>query len=178
MITHKNGFNMKYVVFDIETTGLDINNDYIIELGAVKVENGIVIDEFSTLINPGILIPEEVSSINNITNDMIIDAPFPGVALTHFKQFISDANFLVGHNAKRFDMPFLLSEFKRHAIYINEINVVDTLWEARKVLKGLGSYSLASLCNALGIENKRAHRALSDVYATHQLYLHILSRKK
>jgi DNA polymerase III epsilon subunit family exonuclease len=169
---------MKYVVFDIETTGLDIINDRIIEIGALKVEDGEIIDEFNMLMNPGVSIPPTASAINNITDDMLVDAPHSGVVLTYFHRFIKDVDFLVGHNAKRFDVPFLETEFVRHGILYEPIKVKDTVWEARRTIKGLHSYSLASLCNVFQIENKNAHRALSDVYATHELYLNLLKRKR
>lgn len=167
---------MSYVVFDIETTGLDVNNDRIIEIGAVKVENGIVLEEFNQLINPGVPIPPHVSAINNIYDDMVEKADYPGVVLARFHNFIKDVDYLVGHNAKRFDYPFLESEFARNFIKYEKFQVKDTVWVGRSKLKGLRSYSLASLCRVFNIENVDAHRALSDVYATHQVYLELLKR--
>jgi DNA polymerase III epsilon subunit family exonuclease len=169
---------MAYVVFDIETTGLNTWNDRIIEIGAVKVENGQIIEEFQELINPGVLIPPEVTAINNITNEMLIGAPLPGVVLYRFHQFIKDSEYLVGHNAKRFDYPFLESEFDRHFIKYDPFKITDTVWVARSRLKGLRSYSLAALCRIFNIENIKAHRALSDVYATHQVYLELQKRNR
>lgn len=169
---------MAYVVFDIETTGLNTWKDRIIEIGAVKVEDGQIIDEFQELINPGVLIPSEVTAINNITNEMLIDAPLPGAVLYRFHQFIKDAEYLVGHNAKRFDYPFLESEFDRHFIKYEPFKITDTVWVARSKVKGLRSYSLAALCRIFNITNVDAHRALSDVYATHQVYLELLKRNR
>lgn len=167
---------MKYVVFDIETTGLDTRNDRIIEIGAVKVEDGVVIEEFEELINPGFPIPPHVSAINNIYDDMVANADYPGVVLTRFYNFIKDVDYLIGHNAKRFDYPFLESEFDRNYIKFDPFKVKDTIWVARSKVKGLRSYSLAALCRVFNIENKDAHRALSDVYATHEIYLELLRR--
>ena len=167
---------MKYVVFDIETTGLDTNNDRIIEIGAVKVEDGIVLEEFEMLINPGFPIPPFISNINHIYDDMVEKAEYPGVVLTKFYNFIKDVNFLIGHNAKRFDYPFLESEFDRNYIKYDKFQIKDTIWVARSKVKGLKSYSLAALCRVFNISNKDAHRALSDVYATHQVYLELLKR--
>lgn len=167
---------LKYVVFDIETTGLDTNNDRIIEIGAVKVENGVVIEEFDKLINPGFPIPPYISDINHIYDDMVEGADYPGVVLTRFYNFIKDVDYLVGHNAKRFDYPFLESEFVRNFIKFDKLQVKDTVWVARSKVKGLRSYSLAALCRVFNITNKDAHRALSDVYATHELYLELLKR--
>lgn len=167
---------MKYVVFDIETTGLDTMNDRIIEIGAVKVEDGVVLEEFDMLINPGIPIPPHVSDINHIYDDMVKDADYPGVVLSKFYHFIKDVDYLIGHNAKRFDYPFLESEFDRNYIKFDPFKVKDTVWVARSKLKGLRSYSLAALCRVFNITNKDAHRALSDVYATHEVYLELLKR--
>lgn len=168
---------MKYVVFDIETTGLDIFNDRIIEIGAIKVENDTIVDEFSTLINPGVSIPQVVSEINNITDDMLFDAPLPGEVLYKFNQFLIDVDFIVGHNAKRFDYPFLEMEFDRHFVKYKPQKITDTLHLSRRKIKGLRSYSLAALCRIYQIENKDAHRALSDVYATYSLYKKLQEEK-
>ena len=167
---------MCYVVFDIETTGLDTKNDRIIEIGAVKVKDGIIIEEFEMLMNPGVPIPPRVSEINNIYDDMLANADYPGVVLTRFHTFIKDVDYIVGHNAKRFDYPFLESEFDRNFIRYEPFKVKDTIWVARTKVKGLRSYSLAALCNVFNIDIKDAHRALSDVYATHQVYLKLLER--
>ncbi len=167
---------MKYVVFDIETTGLNPKTDRIIEIGAVKVEDGQVTDEFDKLIYPGIPIPPEVSEINHIYDDMVIGAELPGVVLSQFISFIQDCDFIIGHNAKRFDYPFIEQECFRHFVKHNPITVKDTVWVARSKLKGLRSYSLAALCRVFDIQNENAHRALSDVYATHLVYLELLKR--
>jgi len=167
---------MSYVVFDIETTGLDTANDRIVEIGAVKVEDGQVIDEFDMLINPGVPIPYEVSQINNIYDDMLAGEKLPGEVLYKFHEFIKDSEYLVGHNAKRFDYPFIESEFDRHFVKYEPFYIKDTVWVARSKVKGLRSYSLASLCRVFNIQNENAHRALSDVYATHHVYLELLKR--
>jgi DNA polymerase III epsilon subunit family exonuclease len=168
---------MKYVVFDIETTGLDTSMDRIVEIAAIKVEDGIVIDEFETLINPLIDIPTVVSNIHGITNEMVKDAPYPGVALSKFIHFVNDVDYIIGHNAKRFDFPFIESECTRNFVKYPKIIVKDTLWKARKYIKGLRSYSLASLCRIYSISNENAHRAMSDVYATHYVYLELLKKE-
>lgn len=168
---------MKYVVFDIETTGLDTREDRIVEIAAIKVENGVVIDEFETLINPLIEIPKQVSAIHGITDDMVVNAPYPGVALSNFIRFMSDVEYIIGHNAKRFDFPFIENECTRNFVKYPKLIVKDTLWKARKHVKGLRSYSLASLCRIFNVTNDNAHRALSDVYATHYIYLELLKKE-
>ena len=167
---------MKYVVFDIETTGLDTNNDSIVEIGAVKVIDGIVIDTFSKLINPGKPIPYAASSVNGITDEMVFDADLPGKVLYEFNQFIGDADFLLGHNAKRFDYPFVKSEFRRYFVKHNELEIKDTMWIARAKVKGIQSYSLKSLCSYFNVSNDDAHRALSDAMATYQIFEELQKR--
>jgi len=162
---------MEYVVFDIETTGLDTLNDRIVELGAIRVKDGEVVGEFSRLINPGIFIPLEVTDINGITNEMVENEDYPGVVLSQFHKFIEGVEFLIGHNAIRFDYPFLLNEFRRNYVKNDEYKVKDTVRIARlKLRRQLRSFSLKSLTEYYGIINKDAHRALSDVYATYELF--------
>ena len=162
---------MEYVVFDIETTGLDTLNDRIIELGAIRVRDNEVVGEFNSLINPGIPIPYIVTTINGITDEMVEDEDYPGVVLSRFNQFIEGVDFLIGHNAIRFDYPFLKSEFERNYIKSDNYHVKDTVRIARiKLRRQLRNYSLKSLSEYYGIVNREAHRALSDVYATYELY--------
>jgi DNA polymerase III epsilon subunit family exonuclease len=164
---------MTYVVFDIETTGLDVFRDRIIEIGAVKVIDGQVVDEFEELINPMVDIPRKITQITGIDNNLLLDADFPGVVLIKFLNFIQDADFIIGHNAKKFDYPFLVNEYKRNGIPFDGVICKDTMFEAIKKLGRGRRFSLKSLCEEFGIRNKRAHRALSDVYATHELFLEL-----
>ena len=162
---------MEYVVFDIETTGLDTLNDRIIELGAIRIKDNEVVGEFSKLINPGIPIPSIVTTINGITNEMVENEDYPGVVLSLFNKFIEGVDFLIGHNAIRFDYPFLKSEFKRNYVKSIDYYVKDTVRIARiKLRRQMRNYSLKSLTEYYGIVNREAHRALSDVYATYELY--------
>lgn len=158
-----------YVLFDLETTGLSPENDAIIEISALKVSNGEVVDEFSTLVNPCRHIPYSASSVNGIMDDMVKDAPAIDIALKNFISFIGDS-ILVGHNIKRFDMGFI----QRDAVNIfgkpisNEI--VDTLILSRRYLPDLYSHSLESLSDHYGISYEGAHRALADCYINKQVY--------
>ena len=169
---------MEYVVFDIETTGLNPRSDRIVEIGALRVKDGEVIDTFEILINPGIEIPQTVIDIHGITNDMVKDAAFPGVALQQFVSFCEGVDFLIGHNAVRFDYPFIENECTRYMVKYPKFKIKDTIFSARKRLKGLRSYSLKALCRIFQIENKQAHRALSDVYATYEVYEKLLAQEK
>ena len=167
---------MKYVVFDIETTGLDTYNDRIIEIGAVKVEDGEIIEEFEELVNPGFPIPYNITRITGIDDVLVENAHYPGVVFTLFNDFIKDVDFIIGHNAKRFDYPFVKSEFRRYFVKHNELEIKDTMWIARAKVKGIRSYSLKSLCSYFNVSNDDAHRALSDAMATYQIFEELQKR--
>ena len=94
-----------YVVFDLETTGFSSIKDKIIEIGAVKVENGVITDKFSTFVNPKVPIPFEITQLTSITDDMVMDAPDIETILPQFLEFVGDA-VLVAHNAG-FDVSFI-----------------------------------------------------------------------
>jgi DNA polymerase III epsilon subunit-like protein len=90
--------------------------------------------------------------------------------LYRFHEFIKDADFIIGHNAKRFDYPFIVSEFRRNGIKFDGIMCKDTMWIARAKLRRVRGYSLKALCEHFDVVNVTAHRALSDVYATFEVY--------
>ena len=122
-----------YILFDLETTGLSTENDQVVEISALKITGGEITDEFSTLVNPGIHIPYQASSINGITDDMVKEAPDMEHALKDFISFIGDS-VLVGHNIKRFDLGFIQRDAVRY--FGKQINngYVDTLILSRKYL--------------------------------------------
>lgn len=161
---------MKYVVFDLETTGLDTENDSILEIGAIKVVDGEVVAEFEELINPGFMIPEHITRINGIDNELVKEADYPPNVLNRFHNFIQDCDFVLGHNAKRFDYPFIASSFRRNGIKFDGVMCKDTIWMAKAKLRRIKGYSLSALCEHFEIVNTTAHRALSDVYATYEVY--------
>lgn len=158
-----------YVLFDLETTGLSPATDAIIEISALKVSDGEVVDEFSTLVNPGMHIPYFASSVNGITDDMVEDAPDIEQALQDFITFVGDS-VLIGHNIRRFDMGFI----QRDAVHYfgrqltNEL--VDTLMLSKRYLPDLGSHSLESLAGHYDISYEGAHRALADCHINKQVY--------
>ena len=92
-----------YVVFDLETTGTNFKKDQIVEISALRAENGVVTEQFSTLVNPQCPIPYGVSQIHGITDEMVEDAPVLGDVLPQFFAFIKD-RVLVGHNIQSFDL--------------------------------------------------------------------------
>ena len=149
------------VLFDIETTGLDPNVDQIIEISALKIADGEVIEEFSTLVNPGVHIPAMAVSISGITDDMVKDAPDTKTALKDFIDFIGDS-VLTGHNIYRFDLPFIRRDALNHLGRDIENEYMDTLTIAKRYLPQLESRSLSSLSAYYGVSYAGAHRALTD----------------
>lgn len=158
-----------YVVFDIETTGLHPDSAQVTEIGAVKVSSGQVIAEFSTLINPGILIPEHITQITGISQDMIKDSPGIDQVLPEFLNFSAGLP-LVAHNA-RFDLSFIEHACAHLALDWQRPVVVDTLLLARQIIpRGTTqNYKLQTLSSFLGCPSTPNHRALQDALTTHEV---------
>ena len=122
-----------YVLYDLETTGTSSKYDEVIEISAVKVKNGVVTEEFSQLVNPGIPIPSAASAVNHITDDMVAFAPMFDSVLQQFLAFIGD-DVLAGHNINRFDMKFLYRDCERYFGQTLTNDYIDTLKLARLCL--------------------------------------------
>lgn len=162
-----------YVVLDIETTGLNPLAHEIIEIGAIKVKNDVVVEEFNELINPGVEITEFITKLTGITNEMVQDCDTPRCVLERFHTFIDDVDVLIGHNIDRFDFPFISHHFNKHRLAIKSYQTIDTVLLA-KATKEMDSYRLDALCDHYQIVIEDRHRAFGDVYATYQLYdLHL-----
>ncbi len=159
------------IVFDFETTGLSPRNNRVIEIGAVRIRGDVIEDEFSVLINPGILIPTRITEITGITTAMVRGEPkFVDVAQS-FLDFIGDAP-IAAHNAS-FDVSFLREELARCGLSWKG-PVLDTLTFARKAYPSLKSHRLGAVCRHVGISLKEAHRALHDARATAQMLMKML----
>ncbi len=158
-----------YVLFDLETTGLSSDDDSIVEISAIKVADDIVVNEYSTLVNPGIHIPYSAISINGITDDMVKDAPSIELALREFIDFIGNS-ILVGHNIKNFDMKFIQRDATRFFGKTISNDYVDTVIVARRYLPELESHSLETLSHHYGISYKGAHRAITDCHINKSVY--------
>ena len=156
-----------YVAFDLETTGLDAENDYIIEIGALKVRDGKVIDRFMEFVKPPVLISRRITEITGITNEMVQVARDTKDIIRDFVAFCGD-DVLLGHNLM-FDYKFMKIYASRHGLPF-EKRGIDTLKIARKVHKNLESKSLGVLCEHYHIVNRAAHRAYHDALATAKLY--------
>lgn len=156
-----NKYVSDYVVFDLETTGVSANYDEVIEISAIKVVGGKVIDEFSTLVNPGRHISDEASIVNGIYDDMVADAPDFETALADFLKFVGNS-ILVGHNIASFDMKFIWRDAEKYWGLVIENDYIDTLKLARVCLPNRRGYRLVDLAEHYNISSDGAHRALND----------------
>lgn len=159
--------NKSFVVFDTETTGVNPDKDKIIEIGAVKIENGVIVETFETMVNPKMHIPEEASSVNHITDDMVSDAPTIDEVLPDFYKFTRGCA-LVAHNIE-FDIRFIRNAGEECG-YLFDNELFDTLAISRKYLR-LSNHKLHTICEFLGISLVGAHRALNDTVATAQVFI-------
>ena len=150
-----------YVVFDLETTGVSPYNDEVIEISAVKARKGKVVEEFSELVNPKRTIPFAASRVNNITDDMVSDAPFFDEVLRHFLEFVGE-DVLVGHNIQSFDMKFIYRDCERYFHQLITNDYVDTLILAKRCFPEWRHRRLGDLADYYGISTRGAHRALAD----------------
>jgi DNA polymerase III epsilon subunit family exonuclease len=155
----------RYVAFDLETTGLSTDYDCIVEIGAVRVEDGTITDEFHQLINPGVKMPAEASAVNHITDDMLSGQPMIHQVLPAFLAFVGD-DTLAAHNAA-FDIKFIAQACMQNRFRV-PVSYFDTMSLARYWPESEDK-KLTSLCAAAGIEVNNAHRALSDARAVADL---------
>ncbi len=157
-----------YVVFDIETTGMSSVKDKIIEIGALKVKGGEIVDTFSEFINPEIPIPFRIEQLTGINDNMVINAPTIDVILPKFLDFIKDS-VLVAHNAP-FDTGFIKEKAKAINVEVNN-TIVDTLELARVIVSGISKYTLDSLAKHLGVSLENHHRAIDDATCTAYIFI-------
>ena len=151
------------VVLDFESTGLNTGKARIIEIGAVKLEGGTVIDSFEQLVDPGEPLGPEITNITGINDAMLQGQPRAEEALPKLMEFIGDLP-IAAHNA-HFDASLLKAELKRLGRSLT-VPVLDTLSYARKLYPDLKSFRLGALCKQLGVSLKNAHRAVHDATAT------------
>ncbi|SET40613.1 DNA polymerase-3 subunit alpha [Salinibacillus kushneri] len=154
----------EYVVYDVETTGLSAVYDTIIELAAVKVKNGEIVDRFEAFANPHHPLSETTTELTGITDDMVQDAPEVDEVLEDFHTWMGDS-ILVAHNAS-FDMGFLNAGLKKIGKEKASNPVIDTLELARFLLPNLKNHRLNTLCKQFNIELTQHHRAIYDAEAT------------
>jgi len=169
----------KYIAFDVETTGLSSTGDRIVEVGAVRFENGEITDRYGTLVNPRVMIPPTASAINNITNDMLATAPPEEEVYANLIRFLGDSlneqTAICAHNAQ-FDLDFL-SETLMRLGYDAKIFYVDTLSLSRNLVKGLENYKQHTVAAHFGVTNEQAHRAISDAEVCGKILWELLGLK-
>ena len=158
----------EYVVFDIETTGFSPVKNRIIEIGAVKVAGGEIVDRFSTFVNPKAPIPFEIEKLTGIRDDMVMEAPEIEDVLPKFLDFCGEA-VLVAHNAN-FDMSFIKENTRRLEIE-KTFTYVDTVGIARMLLPNQAKHTLDAVAKTLGISLENHHRAVDDAEATAQIFV-------
>lgn len=165
----------KYVVFDIETTGLSPERNSIIEIGAVKVSGTEIIDRYSTFVNPREPIPFRITQLTSITDAMVEDAPYITEVLPEFLEFCKDCS-LVAHNA-RFDTGFIKQKAEDLAIE-TDFTFVDTVALARAMLPELGKFKLDNVAKALNVSLGQHHRAVDDAECTAGIFIKLVNRLK
>lgn len=157
-----------YVVFDLETTGFSPETNRIIEIGAVKVQNGKIVDKFSTFVNPQVPIPFRIELLTSINDSMVIDAPVIADILPEFMKFCEGC-VMVAHNAD-FDMSFIKKNCQRLDIPCKP-TIVDTVALARVLLPNLNRFKLDTVAKALGVSLENHHRAVDDAGCTAEIFV-------
>lgn len=164
--------NKEYVVFDIETTGLD-SSDEITEIGAVKIRNGKISEQWTTLIKVNKRLSLEIVKLTGITDEMLADAPTVEEIFPDFMKFI-DGTVIVAHNAD-FDTSFVKREAAREDYDVPN-KIMDTMILSRNYLTGLSNNKLNTVAEHFGVEF-RHHRALSDAYTTAEVFIELMKIK-
>ena len=164
-----------YVVFDLETTGLSATNNKIIEIGAVKVEQGKITDRFSTFVNPKEPIPFEIEQLTSISDDMVIGAPVIEDILPDFLKFCEGC-VLIAHNAS-FDAGFIEENCRRMGIP-TDFTVGDTVAMARILLPSLSKFKLDNVAKALNVSLDHHHRAVDDAACTAEIFVKFIEMFK
>lgn len=161
-------FNDTFVVFDLETTGFSAEVDRIIEIGAVKIKNGEIVDNFSKFVNPKIPIPFRIEKLTGINDSMVMEAEPIEKILPEFLEFCGGA-VMVAHNAG-FDTSFIINNAERLGIKYDP-TIMDTVLLAQFVIPNLHNYKLDTLCKHLAVSLENHHRAVDDAQATAYIYL-------
>ena len=174
-IYNDNIMNNTFVVFDIETTGLDPETCEITEIGAVKIVNGVIKERFASFVKISGKIPKEVQEITHITDDMLRNAPSLENVIRDFYDWTRNC-IISGYNIIGFDMKFIQKAGKKFGLKFDN-DLLDALIIARTSNLRVSNYKLGTVVNALGITLEGAHRAYNDAHATAQVLL-ALSKKK
>lgn len=167
------GFDGTFICFDIETTGLSAARDKITEIGAVKVENGVITDTFSTFANPEMPIPQKITQLTGITDDMVKDAPSQSEAVSAFLKFAGD-NVLVAHNAP-FDTSFIAKACEDMGREYNYTSI-DTVAISRAILTDIKNCKLDTVAKFLRLGDFNHHRATDDAEMLARIFINLCQR--
>ena len=165
---------MRFIAFDLETTGTLPGVDRIVEIGAVRYVGGEIDAVYSTLVDPLIPIPAGASNVNKIYDDMVKGKPTIETLLPSFADFCGD-DVLVAHNAS-FDAQFLTADINKFEAKAGTGHILDTLALAKKVFPGLPNYKLGTLIQHLQIPSTQFHRAEEDANYCGQLFLRMIEK--
>ena len=173
MVIQSRGQNLQesYVVFDIETTGFSPKHNRIIEIGAVKVVEGKIVDQFSEFVNPEVPIPYQIEKLTGINDKMVMQAPTIEEILPKFLAFC-EGSVMVAHNAD-FDMSFIFNNAEKQGIHINP-TILDTVALARVLMPQLGNYKLNNVAKHLEISLENHHRAVDDATCTGEIFVRFI----
>ncbi|HPF29241.1 MAG TPA: exonuclease domain-containing protein, partial [Lachnospiraceae bacterium] len=165
--------NDQFVVFDLETTGVIATKHKIIEIGAVRVENGVITQRFSEFVNPKVPIPLEIEKLTGIDDSMVMEAPVIDEILPRFLEFCKDC-VMVAHNAD-FDMGFI----KHNANVLGltcEATYIDTVGISRVLFPGQHKHTLDAVAKTMGVSLENHHRAVDDAEATAEIFVKFIPK--
>ena len=163
-----------FVVFDLETFGLNSHKNEIIEIGAIKLKGTRIVDTFSSFVNPNKIIPKKISELTHITQDMVDNAPTIEDVLPKFLEFTKDA-VMVAHNSA-FDMGFIRRDAKKYMGIDYKPSIIDTLQMARDLYPDLKGYNLDRLNKTFKLSLENHHRAIDDAQSTAKLFIMFLEK--
>lgn len=166
-------FDEEYICFDLETTGLNANSDKIIEIGAVRVKNRQIVEEFGTFADPGMSLEEKTTELTGITDKMLEGAPSQKEALQKFIDFCGDSPVLIAHNAN-FDVSFVKATAKRENIKF-EFTYADTVPMSRALIMSIKNHKLDTVAKYLKIPSFNHHRACDDARALAYIFIELLN---
>ncbi|MFI3168244.1 MAG: exonuclease domain-containing protein [Bacillota bacterium] len=161
--------NQRYICIEIETSGIDIESDEIIMISAVELLNGKMHGIFKTFVKPKKEISSLITEITEVTNDQLENAPNIVEAISDFKAFCGNS-ILVGHNINRFDLKFLNAEAEKCGLEAFKNEVIDTLDIAKRNVKDVANYKLATLCEKFAIENYKGEINCVDIATGERMY--------
>jgi len=168
--------NLSYSIVDIETTGLNPGTDEIIEIGAIKIVNKEILDIFNKLVRPERQVPENITNLTGITQEMVAgEFPIKPV-ISQFVNFIG-STIIVAHNAE-FDTSFLKNNMKKWINKDMDNLIVCTVLISRDILPNLENHKLHTVAKYFDLEVSNRHRAIGDAELTYQIWLHLLHKLK